>query len=227
MGNLCVRVCASACVGGLWRRRRVKMGAGLKEHVEPPAHARHGAPLPPRPAASLGERFFNSCGDVVYPAANVKAMTFVGGWVCLGGGAGEEGVEGGVDGQGWCASTRGMQPGWRWPNSPLPSSPHVPPTVPLLLPPPHSGARDFQQWFDFLGLVKDKRFPPAGSPFQMDFPPESATPGVRQGEGRRGVAGRSGRGGLEGRQGKGAGRITIPLSHHDPLLLPPQRTWCR
>lgn len=41
-----------------------------------------------------------------------------------------------------------------------------------------SGARDFQEWFDFIGLVKDKRFPPTGSPFQMDFPPEAEAPGV-------------------------------------------------
>ena len=35
----------------------------------------------------------------------------------------------------------------------------------------HSGAKDYQEWFDFIGLVKDKRFPPVGSPFQMNFPP--------------------------------------------------------
>lgn len=55
--------------------------------------------------------------DVVYPALNQKAMTFVGG-----------------------------------------------------------GAANFQQWVDFLGTVKDKRVPPAGSPFQMNFPPEQEAP---------------------------------------------------
>ncbi|KAL4457923.1 hypothetical protein ABPG75_012788 [Micractinium tetrahymenae] len=68
-------------------------------------------------AASFGERFYNSCRDVVYPVMNQPAMKFVGG-----------------------------------------------------------GARDFQEWFDFIGLVKDKRFPPTGSPFQMDFPPEGQAP---------------------------------------------------
>lgn len=38
------------------------------------------------------------------------------------------------------------------------------------------GAQDFQAFFDFLGTVKDKRVPPAGSPFQMTFPGEAATP---------------------------------------------------
>lgn len=41
------------------------------------------------------------------------------------------------------------------------------------------GAQNFQEWFDFIGLIKDKRFPPTGSPFQMDFPPEEQTPGQR------------------------------------------------
>ena len=59
--------------------------------------------------------------------------------------------------------------------------------LPLLTDPPcaplcHvccSGARSYQEWFDFLGLIKDKRFPPAGSPFQMNFPPEATTPRER------------------------------------------------
>ena len=34
--------------------------------------------LPP-PSAPFGERFFNSCKDVVYPVMNQKAMAFVGG----------------------------------------------------------------------------------------------------------------------------------------------------
>ncbi|EFN58463.1 hypothetical protein CHLNCDRAFT_6284, partial [Chlorella variabilis] len=38
------------------------------------------------------------------------------------------------------------------------------------------GARNFQEWFDFIGLVKDKRFPPTGAPYQMDFPPGEQAP---------------------------------------------------
>ncbi len=38
------------------------------------------------------------------------------------------------------------------------------------------GAKNFQDFFEFLGMVKDKRVPPAGSPFQMNFPGESKTP---------------------------------------------------
>lgn len=38
------------------------------------------------------------------------------------------------------------------------------------------GAKDYQEWIDFLGLIKDKRFPPVGSPFQMNFPVEGDTP---------------------------------------------------
>jgi len=38
------------------------------------------------------------------------------------------------------------------------------------------GAKNFTGWFAFLGLVKDKRFPKTGSPFQMNFPGEDATP---------------------------------------------------
>ena len=33
------------------------------------------------------------------------------------------------------------------------------------------GAKNFQEWVDFLGLLKDKRTPPQGSPFQINFPP--------------------------------------------------------
>lgn len=33
------------------------------------------------------------------------------------------------------------------------------------------GAANYQEWLDFIGTVKDARFPPTGSPFQMDFPP--------------------------------------------------------
>ncbi|CAL8466999.1 g6535 [Coccomyxa elongata] len=68
-------------------------------------------------ANSYGEQFYNSCKDVVYAAANMKAMSFIGG-----------------------------------------------------------GAKNFQDFFEFLGMVKDKRVPPAGSPFQMNFPGESKTP---------------------------------------------------
>ncbi|CAG9464392.1 unnamed protein product [Pedinophyceae sp. YPF-701] len=31
-------------------------------------------------------------------------------------------------------------------------------------------AKNYQEWFEFLGLRKDKRRPPAGSPIQIDFP---------------------------------------------------------
>ncbi len=31
------------------------------------------------------------------------------------------------------------------------------------------GATDYQAWFDFLGLLKDKRPVPVGSPFQQNF----------------------------------------------------------
>ena len=34
------------------------------------------------------------------------------------------------------------------------------------------GANNYREWFEFIGLVKDKRFPPTGSPFQIDFPEE-------------------------------------------------------
>lgn len=38
------------------------------------------------------------------------------------------------------------------------------------------GATNYQQWLDFLGLVKDKRTPPAGSPFQINFRSASEAP---------------------------------------------------
>ena len=38
------------------------------------------------------------------------------------------------------------------------------------------GAQNFREFFEFLGTVKDKRVPPTGSPFQIDFPGESETP---------------------------------------------------
>jgi len=40
------------------------------------------------------------------------------------------------------------------------------------------GARDGQAWLDFLGTVKDARSPPAGSPFQIDFPAAPAPAGM-------------------------------------------------
>ena len=40
------------------------------------------------------------------------------------------------------------------------------------------GAEDAQQWLDFLGTVKDERTPPAGSPFQIDFPAGAAPGGM-------------------------------------------------
>lgn len=33
------------------------------------------------------------------------------------------------------------------------------------------GATNGQEWLDFLGTVKDKRVPPVGSPFQLNFNP--------------------------------------------------------
>ena len=47
--------------------------------------------------------------------------------------------------------------------------------------PCRSGAKNYQEWFDFIGLVKDKRFPPVGSPFQMNFPP-GPPPGTLPGQ---------------------------------------------
>lgn len=38
------------------------------------------------------------------------------------------------------------------------------------------GAQNFQQWFDFLGLIKDKQPTGIGAPYQMDFPGEQALP---------------------------------------------------
>ena len=38
------------------------------------------------------------------------------------------------------------------------------------------GAKNYQQWVDFLGLLKDKRVPPQGSPFQINFPPVDQIP---------------------------------------------------
>ena len=47
------------------------------------------------------------------------------------------------------------------------------------------GAQDYQEWVEFLGTVKDRRRPPAGSPFQMNFPPVEALPeGMAALEGR-------------------------------------------
>ena len=38
------------------------------------------------------------------------------------------------------------------------------------------GAQNFQQWFDFLGLIKDKQPTRIGAPYQMDFPGQQNTP---------------------------------------------------
>lgn len=38
------------------------------------------------------------------------------------------------------------------------------------------GAQNYQQWFDFLGLIKDKQPTGIGAPYQMDFPGEQALP---------------------------------------------------
>lgn len=40
------------------------------------------------------------------------------------------------------------------------------------------GAGNYSEWLAFLGLVKDRRVPPAGSPFQINFPRE-VNPGFR------------------------------------------------
>lgn len=38
------------------------------------------------------------------------------------------------------------------------------------------GATNYQQWFDYVGTVKDKRVPPIGSPYQLDFPSVQGMP---------------------------------------------------
>ena len=38
------------------------------------------------------------------------------------------------------------------------------------------GAQNYQQWFNFLGLIKDKQPTGIGAPYQMDFPGEQALP---------------------------------------------------
>ena len=38
------------------------------------------------------------------------------------------------------------------------------------------GAHNFQEWFNFLGLIKDKQPTRIGAPYQMDFPGEQSTP---------------------------------------------------
>ena len=38
------------------------------------------------------------------------------------------------------------------------------------------GAHNFQEWFNFLGLIKDKQPTRIGAPYQMDFPGEQNTP---------------------------------------------------
>jgi Niemann-Pick C1 protein len=38
------------------------------------------------------------------------------------------------------------------------------------------GAKTPQEWLDFLGTLKDKRVPAVGSPFQLNFNPNSTTP---------------------------------------------------
>lgn len=42
------------------------------------------------------------------------------------------------------------------------------------------GAKNGQQWLEFLGEVKDKRVPPVGSPFQQNFNPtgNNTPPGI-------------------------------------------------
>ena len=38
------------------------------------------------------------------------------------------------------------------------------------------GAKNPQEWLDFLGTIKDKRVPPVGSPFELNFNPGNTTP---------------------------------------------------
>ncbi|GLI64747.1 hypothetical protein VaNZ11_008114, partial [Volvox africanus] len=67
-----------------------------------------------------GNELYDSCKDVKFGAANVPAMSFIGG-----------------------------------------------------------GARNGQEWLEFLGTCKDKRMPPLGSPIQINFRPENCTlPGL-------------------------------------------------
>lgn len=69
---------------GCWPRPPQPPGATpLPPRTLAPAHSPAFAPLPRPPsllhAAAFGERFYSSCSDVVYPAANQRAMAFVGG----------------------------------------------------------------------------------------------------------------------------------------------------
>lgn len=41
------------------------------------------------------------------------------------------------------------------------------------------GATNYQEWFEFLGLVKDRRQPPTGSPFQITFPSRDPPEGMQ------------------------------------------------
>jgi hypothetical protein len=54
--------------------------------------------------------------------------------------------------------------------------PRYPPPPPLPLPPPSRSRPPTRSFFGFLGDVKDKRFPPIGSPFQINFHGQSTTP---------------------------------------------------
>jgi Niemann-Pick C1 protein len=76
---------------------------------------------------NFAQALYDSCKDVKFGAANLPAMTFIGG-----------------------------------------------------------GAKTPQQWLDFLGLVKDKRLPPVGSPFQIDFRVVGGTDGGGGDEGSGG-----------------------------------------
>ena len=40
------------------------------------------------------------------------------------------------------------------------------------------GAKNGQEWLDFLGQIKDKRVPPIGSPFQINFNARPAAPAI-------------------------------------------------
>lgn len=96
-------------------------------------------------AQKFADDLYASCKDVKFGAANLPAMTFIGG-----------------------------------------------------------GAKNASAWLDFLGLVKDKRLPPVGSPFQINF-------SVVEGSGGAGGGGQKGGGKEGGGGGEGAPEGIAPL----------------
>jgi hypothetical protein len=102
-------------------RARVAAAADVKR-TPPQTHPRRRR----RPACAAA---FPSAQDVKFGAANLPAMTFIGG-----------------------------------------------------------GAKTPQAWLDFLGEVKDKRVPPVGSPFQLNFNPNASSPGAEGGGPPEGIS---------------------------------------